>query len=99
MWEMSKPIEIISFMCGIEIPVLRMLAVGLEWKRIKREWWQVRWFGPFLTVEEMKQCSESDFSSENYEIAPDDNEGIYKNKYTVRSSAASTLSWIDESYK
>ena len=47
----------------------------------------------------MKQCSESDFSSQNYEVAPDDNEGIYKNKYTVRSSAASTLSWIDESYK
>ena len=43
---MSKPIETISFMCGIEIPTLKMLAVGLEWKRIKREWWEVQWFGP-----------------------------------------------------
>ena len=44
MWEISKPIETISFMCGIEIPTLKMLAVGLEWKRVKREWWEMRWF-------------------------------------------------------
>jgi len=52
---MSKPIETISFMCGIEIPTLKMLAVGLEWKRIKREWWEVQWFGPYLTTEEMNK--------------------------------------------
>ena len=88
MWEISKPIETISLMCGIEIPV------GLEWRRIKKEWWEIRWFGPYLTPEEMKQCDE-DWSDQNLKVAPDDNEGRYRNKYTTKSSAASTLSWID----
>ena len=94
MWEISKPIETISLKCGIEIPVLRMLAVGLEWKRVKKEWWEIRWFGPYLTAEEMKQCDE-DWSDQNLKVVPDDNEGRYRNKYTTKSSAASTLSWID----
>ena len=94
---MSKPIETISFMCGIEIPTLKMLAVGLEWKRVKREWWEVQWFGPYLTAEEMNQCPE-DWSSQNYKVAPDENEGRYRNKYTIKNSAASTLSWIDDTY-
>ena len=94
---MSKPIETISFMCGIEIPTLKMLAVGLEWKRVKREWWEVQWFGPYLTAEEMNQCQE-DLSSQNYKVAPDENEGRIRNKYTIKNSAASTLSWIDDTY-
>ena len=91
---MSKPLETISLMCGIEEPVLKMLAVGLGWKRIKRGWWEVQWFGPYLTPEEMKQCDE-DWSDQNLKVAPNDNEGRYRNKYKTRSSAASTLSWID----
>ncbi len=98
MWEINKPIDIISFMCGMEIPVIRMLAVGLEWKRKKKEWWEVKWFGPWLTADEMKNCFESDFSSQNYDVAPDENEGKYKKKYIIRSSAASTLSWINDTY-
>jgi len=98
MWEINKPIETISFMCGIETPVLRMLAVGLGWKRIKKQWWEIKWFGPYLTAEEMSQCEE-DWSSQNYKDAPDDNEGRYRNKYTIKTSASSTLSWIDETYK
>ena len=69
----------------------------MEWKRIKREWWEVQWFGPYLTTEEMNQCQE-DWSSQNYKVAPDENEGRYRNKYTIKNSAASTLSWIDDTY-
>ena len=36
MWEISKPIDIISLMCGLDEKVLRMLATGLEWKRVKK---------------------------------------------------------------
>ena len=97
MWEISKPIETISLMCGVEIPVLRMLAVVLEWKRIKKEWWEVKWFGPYLTPEELLQIDD-DWSDQNLKEVPDDNEGVYRNKYKSHSSAASTLSWINDTY-
>jgi hypothetical protein len=66
----------------------------LEWKRVKKEWWEIKWFGPYLTPQEMKEFDE-DWSDQNLKIVPDDNEGKYKNKYTIKNSAASTLSWID----
>ena len=45
----------------------------------------------------MNQCEE-DWSSQNYKVAPDQKEGRYKNKYTIKNSAASTLSWVDDTY-
>ena len=49
-------------------------------------------------MNEMKNCFESDFSSQNYDVEPDENEAKYKKKYIIRSSAASTLSWINDTY-
>ena len=99
MWEISKPIEIISFMCGLDIKVLRMLATGLEWKRVKKEWWEVRWFGPWLNTEEMDRLPESNFG--DYNIIPPEEDGLrFKgSKYLVDQSSTSSLDWINITYK
>jgi len=99
MWEISKPIDIISLMCGLDEKVLRMLATGLEWKRVKKEWWEIRWFGSWLTTEEMNQLPESNF--EDYEIVPPEEDGLpFKgSKYLSHQSSTSSLDWMDITYK
>tara|TARA_R110000744_G_scaffold117708_1_gene220014 strand:+ start:427 stop:726 length:300 start_codon:yes stop_codon:yes gene_type:complete len=99
MWEISKPIEIISFMCGLDEKVIRMLATGLEWKRVKKDWWEVRWYGSWLTTEEMNQLPESNFG--DYNIVPPEEDGLpFKgSKYLSDQSATSSLDWIDITYK
>jgi len=86
-------------MCGLDEKVLRMLATGLEWKRVKKEWWEIRWFGPWLTTEEMNQLPESNF--EDYEIVPPEEDGLpFKgSKYLSNQSATSSLDWMDITYK
>jgi hypothetical protein len=99
MWEISKPIEIISLLCGLDIKVLRMLATGLEWKRVKKDWWEIRWFGPWLTTEEMNQLPESNFG--DYNIIPPEQDGFpfRGSKYLFDQSSGSSLAWIDTTYK
>ena len=74
-----------------------MLAVGLSGKESRENGGKYNGLDLILTTEEMNQCEE-DWSSQNYKKAPDENEGRYKNKYTIKNSAASTLSWIDDTY-
>ena len=86
-------------MCGFDIKVIRILATGLEWKRVKKEWWDIRWFGSWLTTEEMNQLPESNFG--DHDIVPPQEDGLpFKgSKYSFDGSASSSLDWINITYK
>ena len=85
-------------MCGLDEKVIRMLATGLEWKRVKKDWWEVKWYGSWLTTEEMNQLPESNFG--DYNITPPEEDCIpFRNKYSFDRSASSSLDWIETVYK
>ena len=100
MWSLGHDSQSISSQIGTPMKTILQIARLEEWKREKRNsldgcngYW-----GPFLTTEEESELPESDWRGTDHPDAVKP-EPRYKEKYVERSSAASTLAWIEDIYK
>ena len=95
MWEVGRDTQSISNQIGTDGETIQKIARLEGWKRKERnalDGWSGYW-GPFLTTEEERELPETDFRGTDDPRAVQQEER-YRNKYTERSSASSSLTFI-----
>jgi len=95
MWEVGRDTQSISNQIGTDGEKIQKIARLEGWKRKERnalDGWSGYW-GPFLTTEEERELPETDFRGTDDPRAVQQEER-YRNKYTERSSASSSLTFI-----
>ena len=95
MWEVGRDTQSISNQIGTDGETIQKIARLEGWKRKERnalDGWGGFW-GPYLTTEEERELPETDFRGTDDPRAVQQEER-YRNKYTERSSASSSLTFI-----
>tara|TARA_R100000541_G_scaffold42398_1_gene49714 strand:+ start:199 stop:576 length:378 start_codon:yes stop_codon:yes gene_type:complete len=95
MWEVGRDTQSISSQIGTPMEIIQKIARLEGWKRKERtalDSWKGYW-GPYLTTEEERELPETDFrgTDDPEAVKPEER---YRNKYTERHSASSSLTFI-----
>ena len=99
MWKVGRDSHSISLQIGTPVETIQKIAKLENWKREERNTIDshVGYWGPFLTEEESLELCDEKFEDDPRALK--EKKTMWREKYTVHSSASSSLAWAEDTYE